>query len=104
MELFGFTSSAGPLPIITHADYTLVGPVSAGVTPAKPSETVIAWGTGDCSIPGVTVGGAPATVAFSGRVAPGLCQINFVVPSSPAGSNQVKMSTSPNLYSLWVSP
>lgn len=104
IELFGFTSSAGPLPILTHADYSLVGPVSAGLTPAKPNETVIAWGTGDCSGPGLTVGGTPATVVFSGRVAPGLCQINFVVPNSPTGSNQLKLSTSPNLYSLWVSP
>jgi uncharacterized protein (TIGR03437 family) len=104
IELFGFTSSAGPLPILTHADYSLVGPVSAGLTPAKPNETVIAWGTGDCSGPSLTVGGTPATVVFSGRVAPGLCQINFVVPNSPTGSNQLKLSTSPNLYSLWVSP
>ena len=71
---------------------------------AKPNETVIAWGTGDCLTPGVTVGGTRATVAFSGRVAPGLCQINFVVPNSPTGSNQLNMSTSPNIYSLWVSP
>jgi uncharacterized protein (TIGR03437 family) len=104
MELFGFASAAGPLPIITHADYTLVGPVTAGLTPAKPSETVIAWGTGDCSLPSVTVGGTSATVPFSGRVEPGLCQINFVVPTSLSGSNPLRLSTSPNPYSLWVSP
>jgi len=103
MELFGFTSSAGPLPIITHADYSLVGPAAAGLTPAKPNETVIAWGTGDCSLPAVTVGGTGATVAFSGRVGPGLCQINFVVPNSSPGSSPLKLSTSPNLYSFWVS-
>lgn len=103
MELFRFVSSAGPLPIITHADYSLVGPATAGLTPAKPNETVIAWGTGDCSTPGVTVEGIPAMVAFSGRVEPGLCQINLVVPNSPTGSNQLKLSTSLNLYNLWVS-
>jgi uncharacterized protein (TIGR03437 family) len=103
MELFGFTSSSEPLPIITHADYSLVGPAAAGLTPAKPNETVIAWGTGDCSLPAVTVGGTGATVAFSGRVGPGLCQINFVVPNSSPGSSPLKLSTSPNLYSFWVS-
>jgi len=104
MELFQFTSSAGSLPIITHADYSLVGPATAGLTPAKPKETVIAWGTGDCSTAGLTVGGTSAAVAFSGQVEPGLCQVNFIVPNSPTGSNQLKVSTSPNLYSLWVSP
>ena len=103
MELFEFVSSAGTLPIITHADYSLVGPATAGLIPAKPNETVIAWGTGDCSTAGVTVGGTAATVAFSGAVEPGLCQVNFVVPNSPAGSNQLKLSDSANLYALWVS-
>lgn len=103
MMVFQFTSSAGTLPIITHADYSLVGPASADLVPAKPNETLIAWGTGDCAAPGVTVGGTTAKVAFSGRVTAGLCQINFVVPNSPAGSNQLKFSTSSNLYNLWVS-
>lgn len=102
LELFGFTSAAGSLPIITHADYSLVGPSSAGLNPAKPGESVIAWGTGDCSPPTVTVGGNPAVVLFSGRVAPGLCQLNFVVPDSPAGANELKVSTSPNSYTIWV--
>jgi uncharacterized protein (TIGR03437 family) len=103
MEVFRFTSSAGTLPTITHADYSLVGPVNAGLAPAKPNETVIAWATGDCSTPTTTVGGTPAAVAFSGRVAAGLCQINFTVPKSPGGSNQLSFSTSPNPYSLWIS-
>lgn len=104
MELFGFPSSAGPLPIITHADYSLVGPPSANLKPARPNETVVAWGTGDCSAPSVTVGRAPAAVVFSGRVAPGLCQINFTIPDIPAGLNSLSMSTSPAAYALWVSP
>jgi uncharacterized protein (TIGR03437 family) len=103
MELFGFTSTVGPLPIVTHANYSLVGPTGAGLTPAKPGEAVIAWGTGDCSTPGVTVAGAIAAVSFSGRVSPGLCQINFVVPNSAAGSSQLGLSTSPSAYTLWVS-
>ena len=103
MELFQFTTSAGTLPIITHADYSLVGPVSAGLAPAKPNETVIAWATGDCSTPTVTVGGVSASVAFSGRVGPGLCQINFVIPNTSSGNSQLGLSSSPNTYPLSVS-
>ena len=103
LELFPFTTSGGSLPIITHADYSLVGPATAGLVPAKPTETVIAWATGDCSAPNLTVGAASASVAFSGRVGPGLCQINFVVPNAPTGNNQLSISTSPNTYSLWIS-
>lgn len=103
MELFQFTTSVGTLPIITHADYSLVGPTSVGLVPAKPSETVIAWATGDCSTPAITVSGSPAAVAFSGPVEPGLCQVNFVVPHSPPGGDQLSLSSSPNTYSLWIS-
>ncbi len=104
LELFQFTSAAGTLPILTHADYSLVGPASAGLTPAKPNETVIAWATGDCSTPAVTVSASPAAVTFSGRSAPGLCQVNFVVPGgAPAGSDPLSLSSSPGAYNLWVS-
>jgi uncharacterized protein (TIGR03437 family) len=102
LELFNFTSSAGTLPVITHADYSLVGPTSAGLIPARTGETVIAWGTGDCSTPAVTVGGEPAAVIFSGRVEAGLCQLNFQVPTGSSGEEQLKISTSPNVYSLPV--
>jgi uncharacterized protein (TIGR03437 family) len=105
LELFQFTTAAGKLPIVTHANYSLVGPVSAGLVPAKPNETVIAWATGDCATASLTVSGISASVAFSGRVAPGLCQVNFVVPGmAPAGGDQLSASTSPNTYTLWVSP
>jgi uncharacterized protein (TIGR03437 family) len=104
LELFQFTSSAGMLPITTHADYSLVGPASAGLTPARPNETVIAWATGDCSTAAITVSASPAGVTFSGQVAPGLCQINFVVPSvAPPGNDPLSISGSPSSYNLWVS-
>ncbi len=102
MELFGFTSSAGALPIVTHSDYSLVGPGSAGLNPAKPGETLIAWGTGDCAAPAISVGSASAAVIFSGRVAPGLCQINFSVPNGLSGANTLQISTSTSAYTLWV--
>jgi len=104
MELFNFTSSAGSLPVITHADYSLVGPRSAGLVPAQPGEEVIGWATGDCSTPTVTVSGETANVIFAGRVGAGLCQLNFLVPSGLSGEDQLKMSTSPSVYNLWVAP
>lgn len=104
LQLFGFTYAAVRLPVITHADYSVVGPASAGLMPAKAGETVIAWGTGDCSTPAITVGGKPSITSFSGRVAPGLCQINFAVPQGLAGENQLRLSTSPGVYSLWIAP
>lgn len=103
MELFNFTSSAGTLPIITHQNYTLVGPGSAGLQPAMVDEVVIAWGTGDCSKPTMTVGGSVAEVKFAGRVGPGLCQFNFVVPRNLSG-DILTISTSPNQYHLTVAP
>ena len=104
MELFNFTSSAGSLPVITHADYSLVGPSSAGLVPAQPGEAVIAWGTGDCSTPTVMVSGRAANVIFSGRVEAGLCQLNFLVPSGSSGEDQLNISTSPSIYTLSVAP
>lgn len=103
LELFGFTSAAGPLPVLTHADYSLVGPSSAGLVPAKPSETVMAWGTGDCVTPAVWAGPARAVVTFSGRVAPGLCQLNFVIPNGVAGDTALGISTSQGTYRIWIS-
>jgi uncharacterized protein (TIGR03437 family) len=100
MELFNFLSSAGFLAVITHADYSLVGPRSAGLIPARTGETVIAWGTGDCSNATVTVGGEAASVIFCGRVEAGLRQLNFQVPAGSSGEDQSKISTSPNVYRL----
>jgi uncharacterized protein (TIGR03437 family) len=104
MELFTFASTAGTLPIVTHSDYSLVGPGSTNLKPAKPGETLIAWGTGDCTFPAVTVGNANASVSFSGRVAPGLCQINFSVPNAVSGVGPLQISTSTGPYVLWVGP
>ena len=96
MELF----SDGSLPLITHADYSLVGPSS----PAQPGETVIAWGTGDCVSPSITVNGNAALVLSSARVNPGVCQLNFLIPAGSNGDSQLKISTSPNVYRLSVTP
>lgn len=104
MEMFQFTTPAGQLPIVTHADYSLVGPSSAGFIPAKPGEVIIAWATGDCSAPGITVGGVAAPILFAGRVAPGLCQFNLTVPNLPAGASQLSAASSLVASVLWIGP
>ncbi len=88
----------------THADYSLIGPAGliSGTTtaPAAPGETIIIYGTGfgatNPQIPNGQVVPSPlplpvwptmlvdaveAQITFAGLVAPGLYQINFVVPS-----------------------
>jgi uncharacterized protein (TIGR03437 family) len=102
LELFNFQSSGGSLPVITHADYSPVGPVSTGLVPAQPGETLTAWGTGDCVSPTITVAGNAAPVLSSARVEAGLCQLNFSVPAGSGGNSQLKISTSPNAYTISV--
>jgi len=104
LELFSFASSGLSLPVITHADYSLVGPTSAGLIPAQPGEAVIAWGTGDCVTPAITVNGNVAPVLSSLRVEAGLCQLNFMVPGGSTGETQLKISSSPNVYIFSVAP
>ena len=104
LELFSFASIGGSLPLITHADYSLVGPSSVGLTPAHPGETLIAWGTGDCLGPTITEDGKEAPVLYSGMPEAGLCQLNFLVATDATGESQLKISTSPNTYTLAVAP
>ena len=104
MELFQFTSAVGTLPIVTHADYSLIGPASAGLIPAQPGEIVVAWGTGDCAAPLITLGGLSAGLVFSGRTGPGLCQINFTLPGGLTGANPLAISTSRVSNTLWTAP
>jgi uncharacterized protein (TIGR03437 family) len=104
MELFLFATSSGDLPVVTHADYSLVGPGSMGLKPAQPGEALIAWGTGNCANPAISLGGASAAVFFSGPVAAGLCQTNFYLPDGLGGPAQLQISTSMNSYILWIAP
>ncbi len=89
---------------ILHADYS----AATTASPATAGETVLIYGTGlgavntaqvdgtaangesTIALPTVTVGGAPAMVAFSG-LAPGfvgLNQVNVMIPSGLASGNQ----------------
>jgi uncharacterized protein (TIGR03437 family) len=94
--------------IATHGNNSPIGTTS----PAQPGEEIVLWGTGFGSTnpPAasgqliaapvelaktvtVTVGGVPALVDFAGLVAPGLDQINVVIPAGlPAGDQLVMAS------------
>jgi uncharacterized protein (TIGR03437 family) len=99
--------------VATHADGSLLGPVSMSVpgypfTPARPGEVIVLYGvgfglpvttlvngsatqTGALPVnPVVLISGVPAEVQFAGVVSPGLYQFNVVVPAGAAsGDNQV---------------
>ena len=71
-----------------HADFSLIGPANlikgATTTPAKAGETIQLFGTGFGAKPEVIIEGIPATVTFGGQIAPGLYQINVVIPAGLA--------------------
>ena len=85
---FVIRASGLSLPVATHADYSVVGPQAAGLTPARNGETIILWSTGwneGAAAPAVTIGGIPTKVAYYGpSQSPGLDQINVVVPTGLA--------------------
>jgi len=87
----------------THLNGSLLGPATlypGSSTPAKPGETVILYANGfgqtdspvvrglDTQsgnllfVPGITIGGTPANVGFSGLISPGLYQFNVTIPPS----------------------
>jgi uncharacterized protein (TIGR03437 family) len=98
-----------------HLDYSYVGAANLlpGVTttPAKPTETIVLYGTGfgpstpplpSGQVVGtaaslantvtVTIGGAAAPVTYSGQVGSGLYQFNVTIPSLPNGDAAVLAS------------
>lgn len=102
-----------------HGDGSLLGPSdlyggAVALTPAKPGEIILLYGTG-CgptspvtpadrvvSVPGlvtvpvsVNIGGKAATVAFAGQVGSGLCQLNVTVPDVPDGDAEVVWTVGP---------
>jgi uncharacterized protein (TIGR03118 family) len=97
-----------------HANNTVVGPTTLypnNSTPAAPGETIMLFGTGfgpaSTTIPDgqvittaipvtgvtITVGGAPAQVAFAGLVMPGLYQFNVVIPTATANGDAQVVAT-----------
>ena len=102
---------------VRHADYSIVNDAN----PARGGEIVLIYLTGlgavspalndgfggganpvstTVATPGVTVGGMPATVLFSGMSGyPGLYQINAQLPAIPAGATSLPLVvTTPNAY------
>ncbi len=108
-----FTLSGGNVAAL-HANNTVVGPTTLfanNSTPASPGETIqlyaTGFGPGNTPIPNgqvittpipitgvtVTIGGAQATVTYSGLVQAGVYQINVTVPSTtPSGNAGISAS------------
>ena len=107
---FLFSLSNGKKYVVgQHNDYSLIGPAVMSVSgysfrPAKPGESIVLYASGfglpettlvggsatqfgalPAPLPAVRIGGVPAMVSFAGVIAPGLYQLNVVVPSSDNG-------------------
>ncbi len=105
---FMFPADGAKYIVATHGNNTLVGSAS----PAQPGEEIVLWGTGfgvtNPPAPSgqtvtapvdlankvtVTIGGLPAVVDFAGLVAPGLDQINVVVPAGLSAGDQLVVAS-----------
>ena len=109
-----FTFNGGPYIAAVHANGGIIGPSTlypGASTPALPGETIQIYGNGFGPttvpvtagastqsgtlpvMPGITIGGLPAAVAYAGLISPGLYQFNITIPSNvPAGDNAITAS------------
>lgn len=104
----GLFPATPPYIVAQHADNSYVTTVS----PAKPGEVIVFWGTGfgpaTPAVPSgqvfsgssplanpvaVTIGGQPASVNFSGVVGAGLVQLNVQVPASIGNGDAVVVAS-----------
>jgi uncharacterized protein (TIGR03437 family) len=114
---FFLYNGGGPYVTAVHADGSLIGPpdLFPGLsTPAKPGETILAFGNGFGPVPGpytpgspiqsgspavtpvITIGGISTKIQFAGLISAGLFQFNVVVPlSTPDGDNPITAKTGP---------
>jgi uncharacterized protein (TIGR03437 family) len=104
-----FVFNGGPYVAATHANGSLLGPVSlypGSTTPAKPNEIIVVYANGfgqtSTSVvsgsilqsgslspqPVIKIGGITATVQFAGLVSPGEFQFNVVVPGNTPNGDQ----------------
>ena len=109
-----FIFGGGPYVVATHANGSLIGPVTlypGQTTPAKPGEVIILYanGFGPVSppvaagsavqvgnlptLPTIQIGGSSAPVQFAGLASPGLYQFNVVVPPILADGDQPIVAT-----------
>jgi uncharacterized protein (TIGR03437 family) len=105
---FMFPADGAKYIVATHGNNTAVGSAS----PAQTGEEIVLWGTGfgPANPPApsgqvvtapvdltntvtATIGGVPAVVDFSGLVAPGLDQINVVVPAGLSAGDQLVVAS-----------
>jgi uncharacterized protein (TIGR03437 family) len=110
----GLFSYGAGLAAAAHKDGSVVGNTSLNpaTRPATPGETIMLYGTGFLPSPAgitidstqaiadpvVTIGGKNATVSYAGLVAPGLFQVNVVVPNIAAGSYAVQGTMNGTLF------
>jgi uncharacterized protein (TIGR03437 family) len=106
---FAYSSGSNLFAAAIHLNGTIVGDPSttSGVSAAISGETITIFGTGFAPstagtvnvvmsplspVPIVTIGGAQAVVTLAGLSAPGLFQMNVVVPTLAPGMYQVQVS------------
>jgi uncharacterized protein (TIGR03437 family) len=120
-------SSTLTVPIITDANYQLIGPPQPGFVQARKGNAVVLWTTGgglttppvpDSQsppspaavmqiVPAVHIAGQPATVLFAGLSPglPGVYQINVQIPANtPSGKVTLTIASGigDSNYDLWV--
>ncbi|MCX6624970.1 MAG: hypothetical protein NTY38_28700, partial [Acidobacteria bacterium] len=107
-DLFAFDTTAGRFPLLTHADYpfagVLVGPASLGMIPAWPGGSLIAWGTGNCQKPTVSVNAEPVSVQIAQSAAAGICQTRFTVPTNLLTPATLQLDSSADTYRIPLFP
>lgn len=115
------------VPVITNANYQLIGPPASGLSQARKGSVIILWTTGGGltipvvgddqvapaqgapmqTTPAVQIDGVPASVLYAG-LAPeyiGLYQVNVQVPATvPSGQVALTIATGTGSanYNLWV--
>jgi uncharacterized protein (TIGR03437 family) len=108
-----FQFNGGPYVAATHVDGTLVGPATlypGASTPAAAGETIVLYinGLGQTTPPvvngsatqtgtlptnpTVTIANVPATIQFAGVVAPGLYQLNVIMPAVASGDDFITLT------------
>lgn len=102
---FTYAAGGATFAVATTPAGAVIGDIPGTIT-AKPGDTITIWATALAAAPAgtavtaaqavpglnLTIGGQAAAVSFAGLVAPGLFQINAVVPSVADGSRPLVMT------------
>lgn len=76
-------------PVKTGDNIQLYGTGCGATNPAMPADRIVSGGAPVTGTVKLTIGGKPATTSFVGLSGSGLCQINAVIPTLPAGDAEV---------------